>query len=444
MTSQSGSTPSPDALNRIIEKAKQELEHMIDMNPQIMVLTDRQHRVVRANRSLLDLLGYSGFENVLGTPLEVLFPCRPGALDALFVRDAGHETLEVEVSFPGRSQSQLLHFKAFGSGNSLGLFAVMVHDVTEERERLATIEKRHKLEAVEALAGGLMHAINQPLTVIMLQAHLMHLALEQDATTSVPELKEKLEQVMMHTMQISDILRQIESPRDYVTVPYSQGVDILDLSRTGGGGGAGETVLMETQCMSFFKVLTSVMSKQHQGYSGHAHMTARCAGRLARQMGLSDEEVHRVERCGLFHDIGKIGIHDGILEKPGPLTENERELIKTHTEFGHALLRVFSFFDREAEVAYAHHERYDGSGYPRGLVGEKIPLFARIVSVADTFDTMRSWRSYSPPVELGKIREEIQSQSGRQFDARVVDAFLRCCGELERFCPNKGTGCSCG
>jgi len=158
----------------------------------------------------------------------------------------------------------------------------------------------------------------------------------------------------------------------------------------------------------------------------HTQRVGAVAALLARSLGGATEAVRRIERAAILHDVGKIGIPDGILLKPGPLTGDEFARMQTHTIAGAAIL-AGSDHDllRLAEViALSHHERWDGSGYPQRLAGEAIPLPGRIVAVADVFDALTHTRPYKPAWPPEQALAEVVRQSGRQFDPQVVAAFV--------------------
>jgi putative two-component system response regulator len=159
----------------------------------------------------------------------------------------------------------------------------------------------------------------------------------------------------------------------------------------------------------------------------HAWRLGRTSALLALGLGLPDQEVELIRRAAPLHDIGKIGIPDAILLKPGRLTDEEFEQIKTHTTIGAEILsgsrsQLLGMAER---IALTHHERWDGRGYPRGLAGEQIPLPGRIVAVADVFDALTHERPYKPAWPLQEAVAEIPSQAGGQFDPDVVGAFLQ-------------------
>jgi putative nucleotidyltransferase with HDIG domain len=145
---------------------------------------------------------------------------------------------------------------------------------------------------------------------------------------------------------------------------------------------------------------------------------------IARKMGLPKEEIRVIARGAFLHDIGKMAIPDDILNKPGKLTDAEMDIMKEHCHRGYMIVSRIPFLVEAAEIVYAHQERYDGLGYPRGLKGEEIPLGARIFAIADTLDAMRSDRPYRKAQSIAAARKEIELWAGRQFDPSIVKVFL--------------------
>ena len=158
--------------------------------------------------------------------------------------------------------------------------------------------------------------------------------------------------------------------------------------------------------------------------NGHSLRVAKYTKMLALKLGEDEETAARYYNIALLHDIGKIGIPDEILNKPGKLTESEYETVKEHAYRGYEILKKVKKQTFLAEGARHHHERFDGSGYPANLKGDKIPWVARIISVADAFDAMSSSRPYRKRLPMEKIVEEIKKCSGSQFDPKVAEAFL--------------------
>ncbi len=158
---------------------------------------------------------------------------------------------------------------------------------------------------------------------------------------------------------------------------------------------------------------------------GHTQRVTVLTQRLAQSMGVDDDALLHIKRGALLHDIGKMAIPDGILLKPGDLTTEERKLIQKHPDYAHEMLSPIKFLLPALDIPYCHHERWNGSGYPRGLKGEEIPFAARIFTVIDVWDALVSDRPYRKGLEPDGVKKSIREESGIHFDPRVVDAFLR-------------------
>lgn len=157
---------------------------------------------------------------------------------------------------------------------------------------------------------------------------------------------------------------------------------------------------------------------------GHTQRVTEMALRLARSMGVRGDELVHMRRGALLHDIGKMGIPDSILLKPGPLSDEEWEIMRKHPVYAQRLLSPIPFLRSALDIPYCHHEKWDGTGYPRGLKSDQIPLAARIFAVADVWDALRSDRPYRPAWPEDKVREHIRSLAGTHFDPKVVQVFL--------------------
>lgn len=166
--------------------------------------------------------------------------------------------------------------------------------------------------------------------------------------------------------------------------------------------------------------------------AGHVRRVSECCRLLAAAVGLDEQEVDLVRLAAPMHDVGKIGIPDSILLKPGKLSAEEFEIMKSHTRLGYQILKGSSrpIMQAAAVIAHEHHERWNGTGYPRGLSGEDIHLFGRIVCLVDVFDSLLSRRVYKEPWTLEQTRDYIVSQRGEMFDPRLVDALMR---EMDSF-----------
>jgi putative nucleotidyltransferase with HDIG domain len=158
---------------------------------------------------------------------------------------------------------------------------------------------------------------------------------------------------------------------------------------------------------------------------GHSKRVTAFTIALARAMGLPAERIRVIARGAFLHDIGKMAIPDAILRKPGKLTPQETEIMREHCARGYQMLKKIPFLSEAAEIVYSHQERYDGTGYPRGLKGDAIPMGARLFAIADTLDAITSDRPYRAAQSIEAARKEIALFSGTQFDPNIVSVFLR-------------------
>jgi putative two-component system response regulator len=201
-----------------------------------------------------------------------------------------------------------------------------------------------------------------------------------------------------------------------------------------------ETRLLEVLEIIRFDVIKAlsqaIQVKDH--YTGdHCDRIVEYSGSIAEKFGLSPQEKKVLAYAAALHDIGKIGIPEAILNKPGRLTEEEYAVMKTHPQKGVEIIEGVEFLAPVVPLIYHHQERYDGRGYPDGLVGEKIPLGSRIVAVLDTFDAMTSDRPYRKALPVERALDELKRFTHQQFDPLVVDAFLQVLQEADsQFCES--------
>ena len=179
--------------------------------------------------------------------------------------------------------------------------------------------------------------------------------------------------------------------------------------------------------------LANTIDAKDKYTNGHSVRVAEYAREIARRAGKSEQEQDDIYFIGLLHDIGKIGIPDTIINKTSKLTDEEYELIKTHTQVGADILESMTEIEGLSIGAYYHHERYDGKGYPKGLKGEEIPEIARIIGVADAYDAMTSKRSYRDVLPQNVVREEIEKGKGTQFDPYFAEIMLEMIDEDKEY-----------
>ena len=186
---------------------------------------------------------------------------------------------------------------------------------------------------------------------------------------------------------------------------------------------------METMSLQMMQTLSTTIEAKDEYTRGHSHRVAEYAALIAEELGWDKKEIRNLKNAAHLHDIGKIGIPDSILNKPTRLTEEEFQVIKEHTVIGAEILKNITLIDHVVEVARSHHERYDGMGYPDGLKGEEIPLYARVIAVADSYDAMKSRRIYRNPLDDQVIYNEIARNCGSQFDPQIAGVFLKMLNE---------------
>jgi HD-GYP domain-containing protein (c-di-GMP phosphodiesterase class II) len=158
---------------------------------------------------------------------------------------------------------------------------------------------------------------------------------------------------------------------------------------------------------------------------GHIHRVAEMAVDLAMAMGMDEADCQHIKRGAYLHDVGKMGIPDVILQKPGSLNDEETSFMRMHPQYAYDLLLPIPYLYLALDIPYRHHEKWDGSGYPGGLKGEDIPLGARIFAVVDVYDALTSERPYRSAWTKERALEYIREQSGTQFDPKIVKAFLK-------------------
>jgi len=172
------------------------------------------------------------------------------------------------------------------------------------------------------------------------------------------------------------------------------------------------------------KLISKMLEMKDKYTKGHSERVARLSVLMAKKMGLADDDINKLYWASIVHDIGKMGIPDEILNKSTTLTEEEYEMIKKHPILAANLLEGFEHLKELSVIVKHHHERWDGNGYPDGLIGEKIPILSRIMALADAFDAMTSDRSYRKALSLDKTIKEIKTNAGKQFDPKIVEIFL--------------------
>jgi len=200
-----------------------------------------------------------------------------------------------------------------------------------------------------------------------------------------------------------------------------------------------EKLRLQENSLHVLRAMVNVLEQRDAYTAGHSQRVTEIALAIAGQLGRPREELAVLELAGPIHDIGKIGIEDHILRKPAGLSEEEYSLIKTHPEKGRQIIEPLDFLKDTIPIILHHHEHFDGQGYPTGLAGEDIPLGARIITVADSYDAMTSQRAYRRAMSHRDAGDELERCRNTQFDPEIVDAFLAAAPSAKGF-PVSGGG----
>lgn len=190
----------------------------------------------------------------------------------------------------------------------------------------------------------------------------------------------------------------------------------------------------EDLLLSFVRSLVSSLDAKDAYTRGHSERVARIARRIAEELELDEKDVEDIYLSGLLHDIGKIGVDDAILSKPGRLTDEEFAEIQKHPAIGYHILGGIKRLSHILPGVRSHHESFDGSGYPDGLSGYEIPMMARVLAVADSYDAMGSDRPYRSGMPLEKLEGILRDGRGTQWDAEIIDAYFRCRDDIRNIC----------
>ncbi len=182
---------------------------------------------------------------------------------------------------------------------------------------------------------------------------------------------------------------------------------------------------LEDLFIKLIRVMVNALDAKSPWTKGHSERVSMYTEQIAFEMLLDSEEIKNIKLAGILHDIGKIGTYDYLLDKPGKLTNEEYEIVKKHPAQGAVILKDIKQLKDIVPMIEYHHEKIDGTGYPYRLKGDEIPIGARILHVADSFDSMTSDRPYRPAPGIEYALSELNKYKGKQFDPQVVDAFLR-------------------
>ncbi len=279
------------------------------------------------------------------------------------------------------------------AGNSIGIVGV---DLAADRYMARLASMRRAAASGAALASGL--ALGTGLAVFgvlrrMLQAEESRFQVMQSLHRTQAELEAR---VLSRTADLADANNNLADANGRLNEAYDATIEAL----------------------------SRALDYRDRETQGHSERVMMLTLRLARTLGCTEESLTQIRRGALLHDIGKIGVPDSILHKPGPLTEEERALMCRHTGYAREMLSPIVFLRPALEIPYCHHEKWDGSGYPQGLAGDEIPLPARLFALVDVWDALSSDRPYRAAWPQAKVYAHIESLAGAHFDPALVSVFL--------------------
>jgi putative two-component system response regulator len=257
--------------------------------------------------------------------------------------------------------------------------------------------------------------------------HFVVITANGSADLAVESLKKGASDFIVKPFFTADLRRSIEYVRKKIEIDTQKKelLSTLELKLT-----EKENELRRVN-LSVLSSLAQAMEKKDIGTYGHSMRVSRYSLLIAAALGLGHDERNDLKAASLLHDIGKIGISDFILGKKGPLDESETDAVRSHPQNGVEILRPLKQFEPILPAILHHHENFDGSGYPHGLIGEEIPLHARIIAVADTYDAILSDRPYRAASDHDRAVRELFRNCGSQFDKKIVDAFVVSCEKCD-------------
>ena len=333
------------------------------MNPERILIVDDEEAIREVVSTLLTAQGYQ---------------CKTAANGEEAIRsmrDGGFDLVLSDLVMPGVDGLKLIEMVRGYDADIPVIMVTAMHDIST---------------AIEAMRRGAYDYILKPFEkeqlFLSVRRALEHRRLIYENRLYQQELERRVEE---RTLQLSQALEELEQSYDYTLEALASALDLKDA---------------ETE--------------------GHCQRVTAMTIVMARAMGLGEAELRQIARGAFLHDIGKMGIPDSILRKPGPLTPEETAIMRTHCDIGYQVLERIPFLREASEIVLSHQEKFDGTGYPRNLKSDQIPLGARVFAVADTLDAMISDRPYRKALPLQEAKEEIRRHAGTQFDPKVVEIFV--------------------
>lgn len=434
---------------RAVERAKREWETSLDAVSDPLFLHDREFRVLRCNRAYAEAAGLP-FREIIGKPYYEVFPKTDGPTEGCHKASERQEDGEEEIAVP--SVDRVFNAKFFLVRDVDGAYLYSLHvlqDVTARKkaeEALGESEEKFRSISVGALDAVLMldddgRIVYWNPAASRIFGYLPEEAMGREVHTFLaPQRFHDASRNAWGAFResgrgpvIGKVLELSALRKDGTEFPIDLSVSALTLKGHWHAVGILRDITERKKAekdihelfLAAMESLASAIEAKSPWTRGHSERVADYAVGIGQALELTNGELEKLRIAALLHDIGKIGTYDGLLEKPGKLTDAEYETIKQHPGKGAEMLAPIKQLHDIIPWVRGHHERFDGAGYPDGLRGEDIPFQARILAVADTFDSMTAERPYRATPGKAQALEEIQRHAGTQFDPKVVEAFLR-------------------
>jgi diguanylate cyclase (GGDEF)-like protein/PAS domain S-box-containing protein/putative nucleotidyltransferase with HDIG domain len=444
----------------------------------ILIIED--NKVIDCNQAAIELLGYNSKEYLLGKePWEFSPEKQP---NGNISKEKVFEIIETTQK-NGKSKFEWWHKKSDNTIipveimltsillNGKKVFHALWRDVRERKEMEYKLEYLSYNDQLTGLSNRrffekelkrLDVERNLPMTIVMADVNGLKLINDSFGHAKGDELLMKVAEVMSKGLRADDIIARLGGDEFVILLPKTDGLETeqivkrikgltfkekvgsIDISVSFGWetkNNSEEKIqeifkraedhmykkkLFESPSMrgKTINVIISTLHEKNKREEQHSLRVSALCQSIGEAIGLPEADIEELKTVGLLHDIGKIAIEESILNKPGGLTEDEWEEIKRHPEIGYRILSTVNDMSEMAEHVLAHHERWDGSGYPKGLTGEEIPFLSRIMAVADAYDAMTSERSYRSALPEKVAIEELQKNAGIQFDPNLIKIFI--------------------
>ena len=423
-----------------------------------IIAIDQGQNIIVFNKGAERIFGYNTSE-VIGQPLDILLPTALSEVHRIHVHKFAESATTARMmgerrEISGRRKDGTI-FPAEASiaktTNVEGaVLTVILRDIMERKQaELALQEREQRLRDLVNAApfGAHIYKLDSDRRIVFIEAnHAADLILGVDHQQFVGKT---IDEVFPATAgcDLSVMLQRVVSQNitfhnEQFTYSNGENSGVFEVHVVPIGSNRITVFFRDTTELSCaynvaLEGWSRTMDLRDEETEGHAQRVTAMAVRLADAMGLSEDEILHIRRGALLHDIGKMGVPDHILLKPGKLTDEEQMVMRKHPEYAHQILSPVAFLRSALDIPYCHHEKWDGTGYPRGLKGNQIPLAARIFAVVDVWDALRFDRPYRKAWPDEQVRAHIQTQAGTHFDAQVVQVFLSLISDQQ---PKSGAG----